>query len=144
MEPTKIQKITTHKRKMEAFRLNVPSDLIINDDMFDTPEVIDTSCSVSTLSNNTTTTANYDRSISIARTDNWRRKSIQALIDDEIQSYNDWRAELFLDVILDGDIIPTRVNVMDHIGAKGSLHRLRFCTKNIQRMECSKVVVVKI
>ena len=103
---------------MEAFRLNVPSDLIINDDMFDTPEVTDGSCSVSTLSNSTATNVNCDSSISIARTDNWRRKSIQALIDDEIQSYNNWRAELFLDVILDGDIIPTRVNVMDHIGAK--------------------------
>ena len=89
----------------------------------------DASCGGSTLANSTATTVNYDRSISIARTGNWRRKSIQALIDDEIQNYNDWKAELFLDVVLDGDIIPTRVNIMDHIGAKGSLHQLRFCRK---------------
>ena len=140
MEQTKIQRITTHKKKMEAFRFHPK-----NEDMFDVPsEVTDASRSVSSLSNSTATTVNCDRSISIATTDNSMRKSIQALIDDEIQSYSNWKAELFLDVILDGDIIPTRVNVMDYIGVKRSLNRLRFCTKNIQRMECSKVVVGKI
>ena len=58
------------------------------------------------------------------------RQTIQDLIDDEINACNDWIGELFLDVFLDGETIPRRVNLSDYICAKHSLHELQFCDKN--------------
>ena len=65
-----------------------------------------------------------------SRTENVRtRQMIQELIDHEINGCNNRIGELFLDILLDGANIPRRVNVMDYICAKHSLHELWFSEK---------------
>ena len=60
-----------------------------------------------------------------SRTESFRtRQTIQEIIDHEINGCNNWIGELFLDVLLDGATIPSRVNVINYICAKYSLHEL--------------------
>ena len=102
---------------------DVPSGMIC------THGVGSVSRSVSSLSTSTMVGEAHNTRIP-SRTENVRtRQTIQELIDHEINGCNNWIGELFLDILLDGAAIPRRVNVIDYICAKHSLHELRFCDK---------------
>ena len=91
------------------------------------------SLSVSSLSTNTVVSEKHNSTLSLVLRNVRTRQTIQYIIDDEIKSYNEWKGELFLNILLDGDIKPRRVNVIDYIGVKCSMHSLRFFEKRYPR-----------
>ena len=78
--------------------------------------------SVSTLSSSTFSNSPRINVRSFGRT-------VQCLIDEEIESMKVWKGELCLDVHLNGAVNVERVNVLEYIGLKDSLQSLRFCSK---------------
>ena len=85
--------------------------------------------SVSTLSNSTTSASSSNDAMLLGR-------CVQGLIDEEIESNKAWKGELLLDVVLDCAIKPMRVNILNYIGVKESLHTIRFCSKTFPVDPC--------
>ena len=57
------------------------------------------------------------------------KKDIQTSIDECLETLKSWRGELFLVVLLDGATKVERLNIMQYIGGRTTLHLMYCCPK---------------